>query len=409
MDGGNIMMDWVKLLGIFIIICLVATSELFAYFDGDFDIQRHFLPKEENMLDWKAYQLPLAWQRKWYTVKNGFQATSGSLSQELFYLKHDIKLQADLHKNFSLLYSQQREEFYKSEPVYQQIEARFGHRYYVSVLGFPTYEKKFENLGAAISYNEPYSMKHIKLTYLNQLGTYNKKNIKDDRNEATDDLYRTPMLFKLDTRYRLFNKLDLILDLKQELEGILRDRADGLEKSYSGHDYRGTLIWDINDTWLCGLAFQRREEARSHRPFDPFGALVLDQQIDRYYLDLFGNVRSQTDELTFGYLDGGFKNTIVAADPTQNYRMHLNSKQIYAKWQRDINDWMKWLFSLQIGTYDYAKTGGIEDYGIKTKAGVGLIFYKTERINFLVLTTWAADSISEGQWDGGNMQLQITF
>jgi hypothetical protein len=30
-------------------------------------------------------------------------------------------------------------------------------------------------------------------------------------------------------------------------------------------------------------------------------------------------------------------------------------------------------------------------------------------INFLVLTTWAADSISEGQWDGGNMQLQIAF
>ncbi len=138
-------MDRVTLFGLFTITCLVAASELFAYFDGDFDIQRHFLPKEENMIDWKAYQLPLAWQRKWHTVKNGFQGTSGSLSQELFYLKHDIKLQADLHKNFSLLYSQEREEFYRSEPVYQQIEARFGHGYYVSVLGFPTYEKKFEN------------------------------------------------------------------------------------------------------------------------------------------------------------------------------------------------------------------------------------------------------------------------
>lgn len=403
------MMDRVTLLGIFTIACLFAASESLAYFDGDFDIQRHFLPKEENMIDWKAYQLPLAWQRKWHTVKNGFQGTSGSLSQELFYLKHEIKLQADLHRNFSLLYFQEREEFYRSEPVYQQIEARFGHRYYVSVLGFPTYEKKFEDLGAAISYNEPYSMKHVKLTYLNQLGTYNKKNITDDRNEATDNLHRTPMLFKLDTRYRLFDKLDLILDLRQELEGILRDRADSLEKSYRGYDYRGTLIWDINDAWLCGLAFQRREEARSHRPFDPLGALVLDQQIDRYYLDIFGNVRSEANELTFGYLDSGFKNTIDAADPGQNYRMHLNCKQIYAKWQRDINDWMKWLFSFQIGTYDYAKTDGIDDDGIKTKAGVGLIFYKTERINFLVLTTWAADSISEGQWDGGNMQLQIAF
>jgi len=399
----------VKLLGILTIACLVGTSELCAYFDGNFDIQRHFVPNKENLFDWKAYQLPLAWHRQWYTVKNGFQGTAGSFSQELFYSKHDIKLQADLHKNFSLLYSQEREESYKSEPIYQQIEARFGHRYFVSVLGFPMYEKKYENLGLAISYNESYSMKHVKLTYLNQLATYNDKNVDDDRNEVSDDLNRTPMLFKFDTRYRLFKKLDLILDLQQELEAVLFDRADGLEKSYSGHNYRGTLLWDINDQWLCGLAFQRRAEARNHKPFDPVGAVILDQQIDQYYLDLFGNVRFQADELTFGYLDSGFKNTIDAADANQNYRMHLDSKQIYAKWQRNINHWMKWLYSLQIGTYDYERTGKNSENGIKLKAGLGLIFYKTEMINFLVLTTWAADSISDGQWDGGNMQLQIAF
>lgn len=403
------MKGWVTWIGISTIIGLVAAAELYAYFDGSFDIQRHFLPNKENFFDWKAYQLPLSWQRRWYTVKNGFQGTSGSLSQELFYQKHDIKLQSDLHKNFSLLYRQEREEFYKSEPVYQQIEARFGHRYYVSVLGFPTYEKKFENLGLAVSYNEPYSMKHIKLTWLNQLGTYNDKNVADDRNEVTDDLDRTPMLLKLDTRYRLSKKLDLILDLKQELEGVLLDDADGLEKRYSGHHYRGTLFWHINDQWLCGLDFQRRAEDRSHRPLNPAGAVLLDQRIDHYYLDLFGNVRFQRDELTFGYLDGGFKNTIEAADAGQNYRMRLDSKQFYAKWQRPINQWMKWLFSLQVGTYDYAKTGEKKDAGVKFKAGLGMIFYRTEMINFLALSTWAADSLSEGQWDGGNMQLQIAF
>jgi hypothetical protein len=30
-------------------------------------------------------------------------------------------------------------------------------------------------------------------------------------------------------------------------------------------------------------------------------------------------------------------------------------------------------------------------------------------IDFMVLTTWTADSISSGQWDGGNMQLQVAF
>jgi hypothetical protein len=403
------MNGWGKWLGISTILCLVTVSELPAYFDGSFDIQRHFLQNKENFFDWKAYQLPISWQRQWYTIKNGFQGTAGSMSQELFYLKHDIKLQADLHKNFSLLYSQEREEFYKSEPVYQQIEARFGHRYYLSVLGFPTYEKKFENLGLAVSYNEPYSMRHVKLTYLNQLLTYNAKNVANDRNEVTDDLDQTPMLFKLDTQYRLFKKLDLILDLQQELEGVLLDDTDGLEKRYSGHNYRGLLFWDINDQWLCGLGFQRRAERRSHRPFNPAGAVLLDQQIDLYYLDIFGNVRFQKHELTFGYLDSGFKNTIEAADAGQNYRMRLDSKQIYTKWQRTINHWMKWLLSVQIGTYDYGKTGENDDAGIKSKAGVGMVFYKAQRINFLILSTWAADSLSDGQWDGGNMQLQIAF
>jgi hypothetical protein len=403
------MNDRFKWLGLISVACLVITSDLSAYFDGNWDIQRHFLPKEENHFDWKAYQLPLTWRRQWYTVKNGFQATAGSLSQELFYMKHDIKLQADLHKNFTLLYSQEREEFFNSEPIYQQIEARFGHRYYVSVLGFPVYEKKHENLGMAISYNEPYSMKHIKLTYLNQLATYNAKNRDDDRNQATDDVDRTPMLLKLDTRYRLFQKLDLILDLKQEFEGILLDRSGGLEKTYSGHNHSGTLLWHINDQWIYGLAFQSRAEDRSHKLLNPAGATVLDQQIDHYYMDFFANVRFEEDELTFGYLDSGFKNDISASDASQNYRMRLDSKQIYAKWQSDVNDWMKWFSSLQIGTYDYERTGQGKDNGIKLKAGLGLILYKNEAINFLVLTTWAADSLSDGQWDGGNMQLQLAF
>jgi hypothetical protein len=199
------------------------------------------------------------------------------------------------------------------------------------------------------------------------------------------------------------------LDLKQELEGALLDNTDGLEKRYSGHHYRGTLFWHINDRWLCGLGFQRRAEDRSHRPFNPAGAILLDQRIDLYYLDLFGNVRFKKDELTFGYLDSGFKNTIEAADAGQNYRMRLDNKQIYAKWQRPFNHWMKWLYSLQVGTYDYAKTGENKDAGVKFKAGLGMIFFKTGRINFLVLSTWAADSLSDGQWDGGNMQLQIVF
>ena len=396
----------IKLIGLLVLACLAAASESLGYFDGDFEIQRHFLPKEENFFDWKAYQLPLAWQREWYTVKNGIQATAGSLSQELFYQKHNIKLQADLHQNFSLLYSQEREEFYKSQPIHQQIEARFGHKYYVSILGFPKYEKKGENLGLAISLNEPYTMKHAKLTYLNQLATYNAKNVDDDRGEDTDDLVSTPQLFRFETRYRLLNQLDVILDLTQELEGVLQDGADGLEKSYSGYDYRGKLIWDVNDRWVGGLSFQRLSQERSHRPFNPLGAVIRDQQIDQYVLDLFVNVRFQENELTLGYLDSGFKNSIQG---TQAYLMRLDGKQLYAKWHRGINHWMKWFYSLQIGTYDYVRTGEESDSGINSKAGLGLIFFKTDMVDFLVLTTWTADSVSSGQWDGGNMQLQIAF
>lgn len=400
---------WFRVCVFICFVGLAAAARGFAYFDGNFDIQRHFLPNTENLYDWKAYQLPLEWRRRWYTTPNGFQATTGSLSQELFYIQHDIKLQADLHKNFALLYTQAQEEFYKTAPIYQQIEARFGHRYYVSVLGFPYYQKKYENLGLAVSYNEPYTLKHLKLTYLNQLATYNTKNREDDRNQVTDDLNRTPMLFKFESRYRLFKRLDVILDLEQELEAVLLDAADGLEKSYHGHNHRGTLLWHLNDRWLLGLAFLRRLEARTHRSLTSPDPILVDQTIDRYYFDMFANVRLDAYDLTFGYLDSGFKNTIDAADPDRNYRMQLDSKQAYAKCQRGYNDWMKWFASLQVGTYDFEKTDKDDDAGYKLKAGLGIILFKAEMINFLVLTTWAVDSISEGQWDGGNMQLQFLF
>lgn len=392
-----------------LVVWLVATVEVSAYFDGDFDIQRHFLPNKENMFDWKAYQLPLSWQRRWHAVKNGFQATTGSLSQELFYSKHDIKLQGDLHKYFSLLYTQEREEFYKSEPIYQQVEARFGHRYYVSVLGFPFYEKKYDNLGLAISYNEPCSMRHVKFTYLSQMATYNDKNQEDDRNVVTDDLDRNPVLLKLDTCYRLFNKIDLFLDLQQELDSVLLDQSDGLEKSYHGHHYRAALHWHLNAGWLLGFAFQKRLEARTHRPLTLSGRRLVDQEIHLYSLDFFGSALFESEEITFGYLYSEFKNTIDALDPDQNYLMRLDSNQLYAKWQSGLNHWMKMFYSLQAGPYGYKRTGNDDDNGYKLKAGLGVIFFKTDRINFLVLTTWAVDSISEGQWDGGNMQLQLFF
>jgi hypothetical protein len=399
----------IRLFGLSSLIWLATMVEAFAYFDGDFDIQRHFLPNKENMFDWKAYQLPLSWQRRWHAVKNGFQASAGSLSQELFYFEHDIKLQGDLHKYFSLLYTQERDELYKSEPIYQQIEARFGHRYYVSVLGFPNYEKKFDNLGLAISYSEPYSMRHVKLTWLNQMATYNDKNQEDDRNQVTDDLDRNPVLFKLDTRYRLFNKIDLFLDLQKELESVMLDQNDGLEKSYHGHRYCGVLYWRLNADWLLGFAFQKRLEARNHRPLTLGGRQLVDQKIHLHSLDIFGSVGFESDEITFGYLYSEFENTIDALDPDQNYQMRLDSNQMYAKWQSGLNHWMKMFYSLQAGLYDYTRTGDDDDNGYKLKAGLGVIFFKTDRINFLVLTTWAVDSIAEGQWDGGNMQLQLLF
>jgi hypothetical protein len=403
------MLMGIRLFGLLFLVWLATTVEVFSYFDGDFDIQRHFLPNKENMFDWKAYHLPLSWQRRWHTTKNGFQASAGSLSQELFFLEHDIKLQGDLHKYFSLLYTQERDAFYKSEPIYQQIEARFGHRYYVSVLGFPDYEKKSDNLGLAISYNEPYSMRHAKLTWLNQMATYNDKNQEDDRNQVTDDLDRNPVLFKLDTRYRLFNKIDLFLDLQQELESVMLDQSDGLEKSYQGHRYCGELHWQLDAGWRLGFAFQKRLEARNHRPLTLGGRRLVDQKIHLHSLDFFGSARFESDEITFGYLYSEFKNTIDTLDPDQNYLMRLDSNQMYAKWQSGLNHWMKMFYSLQAGLYDYTRTGDDDDDGYKLKAGLGVIFFKTDRINFLVLSTWAVDSIAEGQWDGGNMQLQLLF
>ena len=397
-----------------VIIVFILPKLGFAQFDGRFVIEQHYLA-EENFFDWKAYQEPVDWRYDWYEATNGMRAVIGSISMNRFYFGHEIRLQTDLGEFVSFLYEQRQESFYGNEPVYQEVAFRFGKEYYYSLIGFPHHEKRFANIGHAISWGERDTLKHIRVSRLNQFSVYNKKNDGDDKRSGNDRYVTTPVLNRFEGKYRFFEKLFAKLDYRDEAKTVFHSYDENREKTYEGSDIRLVADWHFHENSLIGLSLRRDRETRKLLPLARSTTVSSDSQALEYEMsDLYCFFPIfEKDRLTVGYLDSRFLNDIHSDDAPIEYTFYLNSRQLYSKWQYWLSDRMKALYGLQIGDYKiYKRKKGnseLDDTGGQIKGTVGIQFLKKETFRFLFVSTWDLDLVEDRAWDGGNVTLQFYF
>ncbi|MCP4752773.1 MAG: hypothetical protein GY866_17950 [Proteobacteria bacterium] len=406
---------WLRGIGLVLVASVFFSSPLRAQFNGNFDIERHFLDLE-NFLDWKAYQMPISWRYEWYQAKNAMRASIGSISMYRFFNNIEIRLEKDIGEYFTVFYEQKEDSFYGTDPFYHQAEFRFGKGVYASVIGFPQHEKKYGNMGYALSYGKRREKDYIQISTLNQFTMYNEKNANTDKNSVSDKYIQIPVVNRLDMQAFFGHKLFVKLDYKR----INKARFEIFEpkqiKEFHGTEYELTLDWHEDNTWILGVTTKGEREFRSHSPESAFTDLPdMEQDLLLKWTDIYYNMRIGADDvITVGILDGLFENEIESSFAEHRYDCRFTAVQAYGLWEHDRSDWFQWLFSLQAGPAklfrDYPTIEEtVDDQTLEMKAGIGLVLREEGHYRFFVNTTWDLDIFITRQWDGGNVQLQMYF
>ena len=396
-----------------LILNLVGVLSIQAQFNGDFEIKRYYLG-EENFYDWKAYQTPVNWDKNWLSTKNGMKSSTGSISMEEFYIFHEIKLQMDMSDYISFLYKQQQNSFFRPEDTYQEAEFRFGKSLYYSIIGFPTYEKKYGSFGHALSIGESENFNFIKISKLDQYIVYNEKNVENDA-QSTNNRYRTtPVLYRLQSNYLLSESWFINVDLKHETKTIFNDFDQQQESQYQGAERHLQLEWQYGLNSIAGIKMNQDTEKRQIIPESKAVDIDSDQILMLESYDLYiGYPVFDKDYLSMGLMRGRFQNIINNLNDQKTYDFLLESDQIYSKWQWYLNDHSNALYALQAGSFHlYKKQDRIielDDNGIQIKATIGLIYHEKDKYQLVLNSTWDLDLIQDRQWDGGNVLFIFYF
>lgn len=387
----------------------------FTQVSNDFEIERHYLDME-NFLDWKAYQTPFSWKYEWDTARVGMLASVGSISLYEFYVFNEIRIAKDFGKWVSFQYEQLEDSFYRNAPISQEIAFRFGNRYGLSLIGFSPHDKKYGQIGHALSYGKRHTLNSVRLSALDHYSFYNERNVTSEKNTKEGHFRKTPTTNRLEVLWFWANRLYLKTDLRQTSETVYHQ--DDPEKQFKlrGNAYQFTLDWRAEKSWVLGTTAYHKEEFREQVPSTATEDLPdLEQIILLSWWDLYFHLRATEKNLiTIGVLVSQFLNDIDSSYADQHYDCHLQTHQIYSRWQKTRNDWFHWLFSLQMGQAtlfkDYEDSDdSVDDENLEVKAGLGVMLTEALNYRILVNTTWDLDFFETRQWDGGNVQLQMVF
>jgi hypothetical protein len=379
-----------------------------AQFDGNFALERHTLDAE-NFLDWKAYQYPAPWRDEGSMAPNVFRGTVGSLSQKKFYLHQEIRLEKELGRYATVLYRQEEESFFRTGPIYQEIEFRFGRTFYGSIIGFPRHEKVEGHQGYALAWGERTEGSYLRLSRLKQYILFNQEGTS---NQLYDD---NPVLERLEGRWLRAGSVSLQVDLRNERPARLLSFSAERQETYEGR--KGDLVLDVHwsDRLQTGVHLNGNREKRGrYRLFA--GAPDATQTLRWGVGDAYAVYRwDEGDEIEAGALRGLFENRIAAAQENEGLEHRLASDALYALWSHPTSGSFAWLFSVQVGrvelrTLDGAGRLATEDgRSTELKLGVGGVLQEAGSYRAFFNTTWDLDLIGHRQWDGGNVQLQFLF
>lgn len=400
-----------------LLICAVLvawTSRAHAQFNGDFGLRKYALDAE-NFLDWKAYQPPYEWRYARYTAPNLLAGTVGSLSQKIFYLSEQVRLQKALGRYGSVLYYQQEDAFYRPDPIYREIELRVGRGWYASVVGFPQHDKINGGQGYALAWGERTDWNYVRVTHLRQYALYN------DQTTGEARFLRAPELNRLELRTFWHRRLFVQLQWRDErptdlyTPGSASGTPDRIDH-YDGRKADLRVDWHWSPRLVTGLSLRRERERRTQTLPGASAGVAAHQQMELAWSDAYAVVTLAGDNrFEAGVYRGAFRNEIEAEAVAERFAHHLFTNAAYVLWSHPRSDWFRWLFSLQGGRAELATADGAEpaaaiaERSTQLKAGVGVILRQVGSYYLFFNSTWDLDIFTHRQWDGGNVQLLFLF
>lgn len=381
-----------------------------AQFNGDFSIEKYDLAAE-NFLDRKAYQAPYSWRHEHRLAPNVFRGSVGSLSKKKFYTFHQIRLEKDLGKYASILYRQEEDALFRPDPIYREIELRFGRGWYGSLIGYPEHVKILGSTGVAAAWGKRTDPDHIQLAYLKQFSLYNEENTGTERFSPNPILYRSEFHFYSSENFHVRG------NLRAEMEARLLSPDAGKEERYKGRKVNLSVDYHWNERFLVGMDYNRNREWRERLPHGSGSSITASAQLLRWeWLDLIGVITFPGgDVVETGLYRGLFENTVTAEVADDDFQHRMLTDAFYAVWDHPSSDWFHWVYSLQIArAYRSEIDGGTakaEDNGRTNewKLGVGIVLQEAGNYRAFFNTTWDLDLLGSRQWDGGNIQLQFLF
>jgi hypothetical protein len=384
-------------------------------FDKRFAIDRYRLD-EENFLDFKAYQPTSAWRYEWIPAPNGLRASIGSLSRRKFYFFDEIRLEKELGRYATFLYSQQEDALFRPDPTYREAEFRIGRGVYASLIGFPQHDKVAGDEGLALAWGRRTDWNYIRISRLEQFVLYNQWNQENRR------FGPTPYLDRLEVRQRWGGQVLLELDLRVEEPARLISPDEGKEETYRGRKLDLRLDWKRPDGSLLGINLNGNREERRRLPDQAtLDFPALEQTLEWGWIDIYGGMRlAGGDTVEFGGFSGRFENRIAGSAggvpvEAQAFRHRLGTDLTYLTWQRPVSPWFQWLFSFLLGRARLDERAGdapeaaVAHDGLEVKLGVGVLLMEEGSYRLLFNSTWDLDLFLARQWDGGNVQLQLLF
>ncbi len=402
-------------ISLFLLCSFAESNLLFGQFRGDYEIERHHLDIE-NFLDWRAYQPPYSWRREWATAQTGMRSSVGSISMEEFYTFNEIRFTSNIGDFTTFHYHQYEESFYHAQPLYQEIEFRFGTDFGASIIGFPPHDKKYGQSGYAVSYGSRFTDNHIRLSMIDQYYYFDEKNKDTEKNDVNEDYLETPLYTRAEIQWVLGDRLFIRADTKQVSKAEFLIIEPEEVRTFQGNEGKLILDWNTSGGNTIGISGYTMTEERSYQPgIATEDQPDMDQKLLLEWTEAYFVLKAdENDLLSFGILKSEFLNEIGSDFPVHRYVCHLLTTHLFGIWEKKRSETFSWLFSLQAGEAEIKKDYiGIEEAVDKTnteiKAGVGVIFLKEGRYRLLGNSTWDLDFFQTRQWDGGNVQLQIMF
>jgi hypothetical protein len=393
-----------------LILTWVCAGPALAQFSGSFAIDKVRLNRE-NWLDWRAYQPPADWRWDAYRAPNAMQASVGSLSMVRFYETHQLRLEKDLGAYATFLYSQSEASFFRSDPLYQEVEMRFGaESLFGSIIGFPRADKAQGNFGLAAAWGKRTDPNTVRLSVLEEQPLFN------DKTDTSARLRRPLVLNRLQARVAPREQLVMEVDYRDEPTAVL-DSPDLAERqTFRSQKLDAWADWWVTDAWMLGAVISDNTERRQLIPAAGAASPAQEQALTWGWTELHAlAVLPGGDRLTLAVVDSQLDNQIRSGDPNTAWRFRLRTTQAYALWEIPHSAWLHWTVSLQAGEVRLFKPSSPDaaerndSPTVEGKLGLGILLTEVRSYRFWFLSTWAPDAISGQKWDGGNMQFQLFF